>query len=113
MLSSLLLTLSLLRVGKPPHGPPIPGDVACNAKLLAYEFAVSLQPERDARGLAFCARCIAFAHGFAILSCVSGWPSLFFVPVSTMRVASVMYALMTRGWGCTHQHINSMEIRIP
>lgn len=52
MLSSLLLTLSLLRVGKPPHGPPIPGDVACNAKLLAYEFAVSLQPERDARGLA-------------------------------------------------------------
>lgn len=57
---------------------------------------------------AFCARCIAFAHGFAILSCVSGWPSHFFVPVSTMRVASVMYALMTRGWGCTHQHINSM-----
>ena len=30
----------------------MPGDVACNAKILAYEFAVSVQPERDAAGLA-------------------------------------------------------------
>ena len=30
----------------------MPSDLACNSKLLAYDFAVSLQPERDAAGLA-------------------------------------------------------------
>ena len=33
-------------------GNPVPSDILCNSKLLAYDFALKLMPERGAAGLA-------------------------------------------------------------
>ena len=34
------------------RGGGMPGDVLCQSKLLAYKFASTIQPERDAAGMA-------------------------------------------------------------
>jgi hypothetical protein len=51
---NMLFIAALVVVAADPneHATGLPGNFSCASKLLAYEFAAKLQPERDASGMA-------------------------------------------------------------
>ena len=54
-----LLPLAVSASAGRPHGASMPGTVQCNSKLLAYDFAAAIMPERSGAGALYAraARC--------------------------------------------------------